>query len=291
MPGISASGGNRPSFAGLSAERGNAADQPARVGMQRIVEDCVGAAFLDDAAGIHDRDPVRHFGDGAHVVRDQHDGDAEFLLDVAHQVEDLRLHGDVERRRRLVGDQHARPARDRHGDHHALAHAAGQLVRIGARAPLRLGDADACAAARSPSGRPPPCSADWCSMIASAIWSPAVKTGLSDVIGSWKIIEMSAPRRLRSRFASAWVDVLAVEQDRAAGDAARRVGDKAHDRQRGDRLAAAGFADDPQRLARHQVETDAVERRHAARCAWRTRPSGRGSRAAALPFSARAASG
>ena len=29
----------------------------------------------------------------------------------------------------------------------------------------------------------------WCSRIASAIWSPMVSTGLSEVIGSWKIID------------------------------------------------------------------------------------------------------
>jgi hypothetical protein len=28
----------------------------------------------------------------------------------------------------------------------------------------------------------------------SVIWSPMVNTGLSDVIGSWKIIEISSPR-------------------------------------------------------------------------------------------------
>ena len=38
----------------------------------------------------------------------------------------------------------------------------------------------------------------WCSCTASAIWLPTVNTGFSDVIGSWKIIEMSAPRSLRS---------------------------------------------------------------------------------------------
>jgi hypothetical protein len=32
------------------------------------------------------------------------------LLELDHQVEDLRLDGDVERRRRLVGDQHLRVA-------------------------------------------------------------------------------------------------------------------------------------------------------------------------------------
>ena len=37
-----------------------------------------------------------------------------------------------------------------------------------------------------------------CSRSTSSIWKPTVNTGFSDVIGSWKIIEMSAPRRSRS---------------------------------------------------------------------------------------------
>ena len=43
------------------------------------------------------------------------------------QVEDLLLDRHVERRRRLVGDQQLRLARDRHRDHHALLLAARQL--------------------------------------------------------------------------------------------------------------------------------------------------------------------
>ena len=37
----------------------------------------------------------------------------------------------------------------------------------------------------------------WCRRIDSAICSPTVKTGLSEVIGSWKIMAISAPRMLR----------------------------------------------------------------------------------------------
>ena len=37
----------------------------------------------------------------------------------------------------------------------------------------------------------------WCSVIASMIWLPTVNTGLSEVIGSWKIIAMSLPRMAR----------------------------------------------------------------------------------------------
>ena len=46
------------------------------------------------------------------------------------QPQDLRLDGDVERGRRLVGDQQRRAAHQRHGDHHALAQAAGKLMRV-----------------------------------------------------------------------------------------------------------------------------------------------------------------
>ena len=45
-------------------------------------------------------------------------------------VEDLRLDRHVERRGGLVGDQQRRAADQRQRDHHALAHAAGKLVRV-----------------------------------------------------------------------------------------------------------------------------------------------------------------
>ena len=53
--------------------------------------------------------------------------------------ENARLHRDVERRRRLVGDDQARRTADRHGDHRALPFAAGERERIGARGAFRLG--------------------------------------------------------------------------------------------------------------------------------------------------------
>ena len=56
-------------------------------------------------------------------------------------VEHLRLHRDVERRGRLVGDQQVRLGDQHHGDHHALAHAARNLVRIELRDALGIVDA------------------------------------------------------------------------------------------------------------------------------------------------------
>ncbi len=52
------------------------------------------------------------------------------------------LDRDVERRRRLVGDQDLRVAGERHRDHHPLPHPARELVRILVHPPLRRGDPD-----------------------------------------------------------------------------------------------------------------------------------------------------
>ena len=61
---------------------------------------------------------------------------------VLEELEDLRLHGDVERRRRLVGDQEIGPIGERHRDHHPLALPAGELVGIGAEPLGWVDDAD-----------------------------------------------------------------------------------------------------------------------------------------------------
>ena len=92
--------------------------------------------------GIHHGDPVRGLGDHAHVVGDQHDGRAVLAAEALQQRDDLRLHRDVERRRRLVGDDELRLGAQGQRDHHALAHAAGELVRIAVDAPLRRRNAD-----------------------------------------------------------------------------------------------------------------------------------------------------
>ena len=90
-----------------------------------------------------------------------------------------------------------RLADQRHRDHHALPHAARQLMRIFIATPFRRGDANAgerCdgAFARLPCGQ----QRNACDS-ASLIWSPTVKTGSSALIGSWKIIAISRPRTAR----------------------------------------------------------------------------------------------
>ena len=142
-------------------------------------------------------------------------GRAGLLAQLAQQVEDLRLDRDVERGGRLVGDQQRRRAGERHGDHHALAHAAGQLVRI---------LVDALSRARE-CGRAPACR--WRRARAALARQPAVaqqrladlvadgEAGLSEVIGSWKIIAMRLPRRSCICRSGQARQVASLEQDGA----------------------------------------------------------------------------
>ena len=64
------------------------------------------------------------------IVGDENDRGRVLALHLGDQPENLRVNGDIERGRRLVGDNEARVAGKSQGDQHTLAHAAGQLMRI-----------------------------------------------------------------------------------------------------------------------------------------------------------------
>ena len=99
-------------------------------------------------AGFHDLAMVDHrhlvgcIRHHAEIVGDQQHRHLEALLQVAQQLQDLRLDGDVERRGRLVGDQQRRPADQRHGDHRPLPEPAGQLEGIHVVGFARMREAD-----------------------------------------------------------------------------------------------------------------------------------------------------
>ena len=71
-------------------------------------------------------------------MRDQEHRHARVVAQAAQQIQDLRLDGHVEGRGGLVGDDELRIARQRHGDEHALALAAGQFVGVGVKRALRI---------------------------------------------------------------------------------------------------------------------------------------------------------
>ena len=179
-------------------------------------------------------------------------------------LEDLALHEHVERGGRLVHDHHLRLEGERHRDHDALAHAAGELVRVGAAAGRgrprrgRAGRRSACALGAATSR------AGGCGRRRRAARRSLI-TGLSEFIAPWNTIETLSQRNRRSASAVERVDVdvfadRVVEDDAAAGDDGRRL-EQALDAVGERRLAAAGLAGEAEDLAAVEVERDVLDRR------------------------------
>src|SRR6266702_770188 len=120
---------HRDALAAAHGEIRHGAEKHLGVGHAWAGEQLTSFRDLDNAAEIHHADPARHVADHGKVVADEHVGQAELVLKVAHQIEDLRLHGDVERRSRLVADDELGVGGERPRDCDALALAAGKLMR------------------------------------------------------------------------------------------------------------------------------------------------------------------
>ena len=113
------------------------------VGVLRAREQFIHGGALDDLAGVHHRDLVADLGDHAEIVSDEDNRSTALRFQFMHQIEDLRLQGDVECGRGFIGDQEPGIAGQRHRDHDPLAHSAGELVGIFVDAPFRRGDMNA----------------------------------------------------------------------------------------------------------------------------------------------------
>ena len=122
---------NRGECVALLIKSRDRVEQALGVGMGRLGVQLKGVSLLHDAAGVHHGDPIRHVGHHAEVVSDQDEAHLALLLQVFQKLHDLGLHGHVQGSCRLVGDQHSGIQCDRHGDHDALPHTAGELMRIG----------------------------------------------------------------------------------------------------------------------------------------------------------------
>ena len=193
------------------------------------------------------RDVLHH----REIVRDEQVGQAELVLQVHHEIEDLRLDRHVQRRHRLVADDQARLQRERARDADALALPAGELVRIvvdvlGAQADAAEDVGDARAAFLR---------------VADAVHAQRLA---DDVAGGHARIERGErvleddlhlpPVGAQLRLAE-MRDVGAVDRD-AAGGRLDQPQDRAADRG----LAAAGFADQRERLAGADFQRHAVDR-------------------------------
>ena len=85
---------------------------------------------------------VRDGGSDSEIVRHEKHREPAALGLGPDETEDLRLDGDVQRRRRLIRDQDLGIARERRGDEHALAHATAELVGVAPQVVAGIRDAD-----------------------------------------------------------------------------------------------------------------------------------------------------
>ena len=115
---------------GIQTRDGHHQTLRVRMGEFAVGDDRLRRRHLDHLSAVHDGNVVRHLRDNAEVVGDEQDGRSMLALEVVHQLQDLRLNGDVQRGGRFVRDEQLRLTGQRHSDHHALTHAAGELVRI-----------------------------------------------------------------------------------------------------------------------------------------------------------------
>ena len=121
---------------------GHGAEQSLRVRIAGRGEEFARFGLLENLSGVHHDDVVGHAGDDAEVVRDENDARPGVDFELFDEFENLGLNRHVERGGRLVGDEQFRLARKRHGDHHALSHAAGKFVRVAIDAHSCIGYAD-----------------------------------------------------------------------------------------------------------------------------------------------------
>ena len=94
----------------MSRRVGNSRDQGARVLLLRRLEDLFDRTDLNDLSAPHDRNIVGDDADDPEIVADEDASQAKLAVGYLQKGEDLRLHGDVERRCRLVGQNQGRAA-------------------------------------------------------------------------------------------------------------------------------------------------------------------------------------
>ena len=115
---------------GAQTEARHGRQQTLEIGMAGPTENVIEGAPFHDPTVVHDHDVLGDVGDDTQIVGDHQHRHREFVLEVVHQLEDLRLDGDIERGGRFIGNQQCRAADQRHGDHGALAQAAGQFEGV-----------------------------------------------------------------------------------------------------------------------------------------------------------------
>ena len=250
-------------FAARVIHTRDAVQKSNRVRVLGTFEDFDDIALFDHAPAVHDHDPIRHLSDHTEVVGDEQNAHADLALQLAHQIQDLRLNRHVQGGRRFVRDQQGRIARERHRNHHALTHAARHLMRVIGDAPPRFGDADQLEHRDRDLHR----------LFAVLVLvqrdrlGDLITDGVDRVEAGHRFLEnhrdVIAPNfahlGLREFGDVSSLTVLAFEGDFALDNFARRRGNQTHDREARDGLTRPRLTDHRQRLALLDVESHTID--------------------------------
>ena len=291
--GASAGSGGAPGIgsadAARAADRRQRVEQPLRVRVLRRAEHGGRRAALDDPARVHHGQPVARLGQHGEVVADQDQRQAELAPQPREQVEHLRLHDHVERGRRLVGD-HQRRAGTRARARSSPAGAGRRRAGAGTRARARRRARPCVSSSRDPLAQRRAAHA--------RLVQPDRLGDLARRRAAPGRARSSRPGRRARRAASARAACRARCGGRSCTGSSTPGGysvivplgverrrQQLHDRQRRRRLAAAGLAGQPERLARLRRQVDA-RRRSACPRWWTCRPSISSSRSLGAPAAA-----
>ena len=85
-------------------------------------------SLFDDAAKIHDCQPVTDLTNHRQIVADDQIPEIMLLLNIHHQIQNLPLHGNIQACRRFVGDNQRRIQGKRPDDTDSASLSAGQFV-------------------------------------------------------------------------------------------------------------------------------------------------------------------
>ena len=116
--------------------------QGLEIGVARVPEEVLDGAPLHQPPVVDHHHVVREARHHPEVVGDEEERHVELRLEVAHEFQGARLHDDVERGGRFVGDEQDGPAHEGHRDHRSLAKPPRELERIGVERAGRIGEAD-----------------------------------------------------------------------------------------------------------------------------------------------------
>ncbi len=215
--------------------------------MLRVLKHRAYRSVLDDLAGIKKRNAVADLRDDAEIVGDKQHAGAVRLLHAADKAENFLLDRYVERRRRFVGDDQFRIDGEGRGDQHALAHAAGEVVRKACHHPVGIADLHVGEQLQGTCfgrpGRKPPVEPEPIRQL-GADAAARIERRLRVLRDQGDFRTHDAPQfgRLHAQ------KIAALEIDPAAGDA-NGAGQDAEDRLGDGRLAGAAFADEAADLA------------------------------------------